>query len=234
MITSIGAGCTPVVPPVNPGFVSVAPRRDAQVDVGVQAEGVAMCPLIEGCRGAVGGAIHVEPYATDRISVPLSVSGSGVFLESEVLAVPTRLGVRYRLGSGVAVGAGAGPSVLLVLGDSSGEPPAVLGGGNFDVDLAIGTTFSGGAVSFAARPAYSVMGTQSVETMHAFTMPLEAAAMAFMRDNLALGGSVVGGPTVTKDGMTVGAIGGTVGAVVWVDRPRTESRRRSPVGAWGR
>jgi hypothetical protein len=211
-------GCIPVLPPVNPGFVAIAPRPEGGTDFGAQIGGAALCG--DSCTGYTGASLHVEPWTGPEVSVPIDGAvtwfpdGMGVF-------VPLRVGFRYHPGSGLAVGAGLGPNFSMMGPDYTDVGYAsVIVGGAVDIEAALGTDLSGGALSVAIRPGYafSVWVPQAGDSrvVNAFMLPLEAAGVIDVSDGLGLGASLVVGLGVTQD-TALSSFGGTI---MVVTRPR--------------
>ena len=209
-------GCIPVLPAVNPGFVSTAPRPDGGTDFGAQVAGAAFC--VDECLGYTGASLHVEPWASPEISVPIDGAvawfpdGTGVF-------VPLRAGLRYHPGAGFAVGAGLGPAFSMMgpdyidLGYDS-----VMFGGSVDIETAFGADLSNGGLSIALRPGWSftVCPGCDRDLVHAFMLPMEASGVIDISDGLGFGASVLVGFGVTQDTVST-SFGGTL---MVVTRPR--------------
>ena len=196
------SACT--VPGVNPGFVSTVPRQAGAVDVGMQNGVGRTC--VEGCSDAQAwGSLHVDPYVTPALSVPLE--GAVMDVGAKEPAESTRAGLRYRLSRNAAVGLGAGPTF------SFGGDEAWMGGA-FDVEAAVGVEGSVGALSVATRPTVAV-GREDID--RALILPLEFAALLDLGRGVGLTAHVGGGVAVVSDYVhheTLGSTGAGLGAGV--------------------
>jgi hypothetical protein len=134
-------GCMP--PPMNVGYVAMDPAHAGGVDVQGQAGGGAWVPEAAGGGGA---AVHVEPFVSRRVSLPIGggLGGSGLGGHA-----PLRVGVRHRATRVFAYGAGIGPSITF----ESFGPNFVAGVADVEVVFGVDRRIVG--FSIGVRPALS-------------------------------------------------------------------------------
>jgi len=217
------AACT--LPPVNPGFVSTVPRRGGALDLGLQGGAGLAC--VDKCSDGLGwGSLHLDPYLTPRLSVP--VEGAVTDLGGKLPAEAARLGLRYRYADGASLGVGTGPTFVLGGGQY---------GATFDVEGAVGAELGDvGAVSIALRPTYA---RGPGDFNQALYLPVELAAMLELGSGVGLtahlggGAGLVSDPvrdeTLSKPGVAFGAGAG----VVWRIESLSPTRSGSSVNATG-
>ena len=104
---AMGSVCACMPPPMNVGYVAMNPSGCGGVDVQGQ---VGMGGALPSGPPNGGGAAHVEPFVTRRVSIPIGV-GVGGGAASDGFA-PLRVGVRHRPLPFLAYGAGLGPSFV--------------------------------------------------------------------------------------------------------------------------
>ncbi len=158
-------GCTPP-PPV--GHIEPGPQRKGTVLVSAHGGGGALRgdrELVGSARG-VGGALHIEFFASARWSIPVSVSGGrlydSVFSMEDGTGVDwygaLRVGFRYRLGRLFTLGAGLGGGVNYgpIYAHLAEEPPEYSIGGNLDLDFewSVGKRWRHVSLSFTQRLTY--------------------------------------------------------------------------------
>ena len=209
LVAVLAAGCLPVIPPVTPGFVSTGPGTPGTADAQVEVQGGAMC--LSPCAGGVNGVVHLDVHATQQDSVPIDLS-VGYIAGSYMLAIPLRLGIRHRLPSGLSLGGGAGPNLMVSTQSGSGGPR---GGLSADFEVALGRSFPEGAVSAAFRPGFSLTPSSDYPA-EAIVVPAEVSGVYYLSDTLGLGVGLSGGFGVyffNGDSTGIGAIAGSMTVV---------------------
>lgn len=181
--------CIVPAPPVNPGFVSLAPSQRKAVEVGGE--------LLGGYAtiGPVGGGtLHLEPFAGERLSVPIDVTsyfpGFGAL----------RVGPRFRLLPRVALGGGVG--AFTAYGSKRGS------GVTTDLELVTGRRFDTFALSMGVRPAVSIPVLDPESS--AFWLPVEIAPAFVVGPSMAVTLHVMSGLAVGHD-MTAWFVAGGIG-----------------------
>jgi hypothetical protein len=129
-------------PPMNVGYVTMDPSRRGGVDVQGQAGGGSWLP---DPLGAGGTAMHVEPFVTEHVSIPIGTGLGGSELGGNA---PLRVGVRHRAARVFAWGAGIGPSVMF-------DRSSIWASGVADVEVILGVQKPRVGFSFGLRPALS-------------------------------------------------------------------------------
>ena len=178
------------MPMVNPGFISMQPRKPGAVDFQVNAG--------SGYPYLGWGSVHVEPYATEKLSVPIGLLGSYPG------AGAARVGLRYRMTPVLTLGGGVGGGFFAVEYSIDGDSDTAAGGfGLVDLELGLGRRWGKFALSFAFRPTYVIptpMAYLPVEFGFAFYL---SKAWAFTL--------LVNGGLVVSDGGVGGGFGGGIG-----------------------
>ncbi len=99
--------------PQRPGKVVLAAHGGGGVVIGAKDEG--------GIGRGAGGVLHVEPFATSRLSVPISIGAAGLWharlamleeLERMDGYASGRAGLRYRVGRRYTFGGGVGGGMV--------------------------------------------------------------------------------------------------------------------------
>lgn len=186
--TSTWIAC--VAHPVNPGYVSVAAGAPHGVDLSISGGGGV--EIFEDTEVvAVGaGSIHVEPYASSRLSIPLSISAGGSDMDGfRAWGGAGRIGIRYRLLSWLAIGSGVG--VGLFRGEMRWFGEVLINehekwASFFDIELAAGIRKGRWGFSLALRPTF-----EAIEAL--FTLPVEAVVGIHPSRSLAITIHVYGG-----------------------------------------
>ncbi len=136
-----GPACVPQ--PVNPGYISIPSNTKGKAVIGLMGGGAYEAST---GYGYGGGAFHADPFVTERLSIPLGLSGGGGAAAGGGAA---RVGLRYRalsfmsLGGGVGAGAYGGVGAIVT---------AFL-----DLELAFGGRWSHFGFSLALRPSFDVV-----------------------------------------------------------------------------
>jgi hypothetical protein len=130
-------GCMP--PPTNIGFVDPSASRRGGLDVQGQVGGGGQFPVQ---TPGGGGAVHVEPFVSPRLSVPI---GLDYVRTRDYNFAPLRVGVRHRVRERLALGGGLGAATIF---DRSGVDAA----GTADLELIVSATQSRISVSAGLRP----------------------------------------------------------------------------------
>lgn len=137
-VVGIAGGC--LAPPMNVGYVAMDPSRRGGVDVQGQVGGGGELP--SGLAGG-GGAMHVEPFVTPKVSIPI---GTAVVGSTAGGFAPLRVGVRHRATRFFAYGAGIGPGIVFDRGSVTASAAA-------DIELVFGLQRPWGGFSIGIRPA---------------------------------------------------------------------------------
>jgi hypothetical protein len=136
----------------------------------------------EGVGGAVG---RVEPFATPKVSFPISAGLGAMGLGDDALGgFATRVGFRHRADPNLAGGFGGGPTVTFADGDHEF-------GGMVDLELVPGIQTPKFGFSFAIRPTFVVIDG-SLWSFHQLFEP----AIAIPIGKSSVVASVFGGPFV--------------------------------------
>lgn len=176
--------CVPF--PVHPGYIDLAPKSRGRMDftgvVGGQGNSLG---------GGLGGIqMGLDPYLTDRLSLPVGlIGGLGSYGWGVAGGIAARLGVRYRVVDAFALGGGLG-------GGYYGWGYSGLSGGggglHLDMEAAFGGRWGIVGLSITARPSFEVLSPM-------FLFPLEAAVALHVGKKAALTLHAYGGPMVEME-----------------------------------
>jgi hypothetical protein len=187
----LAGGC--FAPPVNVGYVAMDPSRRGGVDVQGQIGGGGALPRDPNGGGA---AMHVEPFVTPKVSIPI---GTGIVGSTVGGAVPLRVGVRHRATRFFAYGAGIGPGVSFLDG-------IVIASGTADIEFIFGLQRHWGGFSVGLRPAVTFdSGLAFFYTMVDPTLALAITPRTSLTLALPMGASYLVGSPPTP--FLTGAIG---------------------------
>lgn len=162
---SLSAGCVPIV---NTGYLSSAPRRAGAVDLQLHAGG--------GYPHYGWGSVHVEPFASSKLSIPIGLSGSAV-LDGGGGAL--RVGLRHRTTRLLKLGGGLG-------GTASSDASFA---GLLDFELGLGDRWERFGLSLGFRPTWIIPSA-------IVYFPFEVAAAIFVSRRWAVTLLAYGGPAV--------------------------------------
>ncbi len=185
--------------PVAPGFISTAPASRGAVGVGAGA-GPAML-LGEGVTVAGGGAFHLDPFVSPRLSIPIELGLGG---RGGGAAGISRFGLRYRPLDRFSLGFGGGPGFLA---NTDFDDRLVFNPyGAVDLEFAFSDRWGNVGLSAVARPSFAIYGN------YAEMFGTLAASPAFyVTDNMALTIHLITGP---RFGFDSSGVDGVLGMLV--------------------
>ncbi len=145
---SLLGGCAAVGSIQNAGMFSTAPRSAGKVDISAQAR-----TIIWGGSGS----LHVEPWLTNDVSLPISLSGGWPHFAGG------RVGVRHRQGRVVTLGGGVSYAPVWSYSTTCGRmvedcDPLLLHAGGLDFELGLGNRWQWFALTFSFRPFFRLLG----------------------------------------------------------------------------
>jgi hypothetical protein len=178
------AACIPF--PVHPGYIDLATKGRGRLDLtgAVGGQGNSL-------GGGLGGVqLGVDPYLTERLSLPVGlIGGLGSYGAGVTGGVAARLGVRYRLAPPFALGTGLGGGYY---GWGYSGLASHAGGLHLDVEAVIGGRWGDVGLSVTARPTFEVLGPF-------FFLPVEAALVIHLSSRASLTLHAYGGPIVEME-----------------------------------
>jgi len=192
-----GLACVP--PPINPGYISIPSSTKGKAVIALMGGGAYE---MRNEVGYGGGAFLVDPFVTQKLSIPFGLSGGG---GNAAGAGAGRLGLRYRAAPIMSLGGGVGGG--LGMSSVSGEGALFL-----DLEIALGGKWSIVGLSLALRP--------TIDVLHGyFFAPISLALALYPQTNWAFTFHVLGSPWIDVTDIhdaRGGWIGGGIGFVIHV------------------
>lgn len=141
-------GCAAVGSIQNAGMFSTLRRPGGKVDLSAQAR-----TTIWGGSGS----LHVEPWLTSALTLPLSLTGGWPYFAGG------RVGVRHRQGRVVTLGGGFSYAPVWSYSTACGRgvpdcDPIRLNAGGLDFELGLGNRWQWFALTFSFRPFFRLLG----------------------------------------------------------------------------
>lgn len=97
----------------------------------------------------VGGAVHVDPFVTSRLSIPVSLSYLRLWDAESLWSATGRVGLRYRLGEYITLGGGL--AAVVQQSDDTERKTFTNGSGQIDFEWSVGRRWSFVSISWAQR-----------------------------------------------------------------------------------